>query len=460
MLQATEYQPRSYWLWFWRTKDFGHVMHRRTLVMTTKARALLYLMSFGVLAQYIGTAFWFGWGLGYSQPEAPTIAVVAFIMTPLIWAHLILLPLLVVDYLLKKPYVWWLVLQSRWIFEKHSAVKIAVAGSYGKTTMKEMLTHVLSSTKKVGATPATKNVSISHAEFAKRLSGDEEILIIEFGEGGPGDIARFAHVVKPSLGIITGLAPMHLDKYKTLERAGADIFSLGKYVDPKMLFVNAGSQAAKNFIKSGYETYDQKQAAGWKISEVNSSVKGLQFVMSRGKQKLKIKSQLVGVHQIGPLALVAALAIKFGLSIEQVQKSIASLQPFEHRMELRQMGGAWLIDDTYNGNIEGMEAGLKMLAGFTAKRKVYVTPGLVDQGRESKAIHQRLGRAIAGAQPDVVVLMKHSVTKDITHGLSRGGFKGELVIEDDPLHFYNNLDQYVAGGDLVLLQNDWSDNYY
>ncbi len=459
MLQATEYQPRDYWMWFWRTNDFGKVMHRRTLVLTKKARLLYYLMSFGMLAQYLLTAAWFGWGIGMSQPAGPTAAVVLFVLTPLVWAHLILIPLFIVDYILKKPYVWLLVLRSRKIFSRHPATKIAVAGSYGKTTMKEMLVDVLATAKNVGATPATKNVPISHAKFAKSLKGDEEFLIIEFGEGKPGDIKRFAKAVKPQVGIITGLAPMHLDKYKTLERAGADIFSLQDFVDPKMLFVNADSPAAKGFIKPAFETYNKNLAAGWKISDVKSSIKGLQFSMTRGKQRLSISSVLVGEHQIGPLALVAALAIKFGMDSKQVEKAVAALEPFEHRMELREVGGASIIDDTYNGNIEGMEAGLRMLAQFPAKRKVYVTPGLVDQGAESKAIHERLGQAIASAQPDVVVLMKHSVTRDITHGLSKGGFKGELLVEDDPLHFYQNMDQFIAGGDLVLLQNDWPDNY-
>lgn len=348
---------------------------------------------------------------------------------------------------------------SKSIFRKHPAIKIAVAGSYGKTTMKEMLVQVLARAKKVGATPATKNVAYSHAQFARKLEGDEEVLIIEFGEGKPGDIAHFAKVVKPQIGIIAGLAPMHLDKYKTLERAGQDIFSLGRFVDPKMLFVNAESPAAKSFIKPTYQTYDKNQAAGWKISDVKSSIKGLQFNMKRGRDQLNIKSALIGEHQIGPIAVVASLAVKLGLSKHQVEKAITELEPFEHRMELREVAGAAIIDDTYNGNIEGMEAGLRMLSQFAAKRKVYVTPGLVDQGRVSQIIHERLGRAIAKAQPDMVVLMKHSVTKDIVHGMSKGGFKGELKIEEDPLHFYNNFDQFIAAGDLVLMQNDWPDNY-
>jgi len=70
-----------------------------------------------------------------------------------------------------------------------------------------------------------------------------------------------------------------------------------------------------------------------------------------------------------------------------------------------------------------------------------------------------MGRLIAAAQPDMVVLIKHSVTRYIQKGLEAAGYKGELLLETDPLNFYQNLDLLVAHGDLVLLQNDWPDNY-
>jgi UDP-N-acetylmuramyl pentapeptide synthase len=104
-----------------------------------------------------------------------------------------------------------------------------------------------------------------------------------------------------------------------------------------------------------------------------------------------------------------------------------------------------------------MKAGLSLLRELDATRKIYVTPGLVDQGAEEKRVHKELGEAICEANPDKVILMKHSVTDYILEGLR--DYKGELVIEEDPLDFYTNLDKFVAAGDLVLLQNDWPDNY-
>jgi UDP-N-acetylmuramoyl-tripeptide--D-alanyl-D-alanine ligase len=349
--------------------------------------------------------------------------------------------------------------RSRRLFGEHRAIKIAVAGSYGKTTMKEILATVLAEDKKVAATPANMNVPVSHARFAKKLSGDEDVLIIEYGEGAPGDVAKFARVTKPDIAVITGLAPAHLDKYKTLKRAGEDIFSLSDFVKASDIYVNNESEDTLPFLKQSYNTYDSKNAAGWKISNTKLSLSGISFSMKDGKKTLNIKSRLLGRHQIGPLAAAAALADRLGLSTQQIEAGIAKIKPFEHRMQPRQVGGAWIVDDTYNGNIEGMKAGLGLLRDLPGKRKIYITPGLVDQGAESAAIHQELGEAIASASPDIAVLMKNSVTPNIQKGLETGNYKGQMIIEDDPLNFYNNLEQFIAAGDLVLMQNDWPDQY-
>ena len=168
---------------------------------------------------------------------------------------------------------------------------------------------------------------------------------------------------------------------------------------------------------------------------------------------------MLGRHHLGFLALVAALALELGLTEKQVQAGIAKTKPFEHRMQPYQLAGAWVIDDTYNGNLEGIRAGTQLLKDLKAKRKIYVTPGLVDQGEETERVHREAGELIAAAQPDLVVLMQNSVTKFIEQGLKTGGFKGELRIETNPLDFYTNLTHFVATGDLVVMQNDWTDNY-
>ena len=234
--------------------------------------------------------------------------------------------------------------------------------------------------------------------------------------------------------------------------------SLADYLKDDV-FVNGDSRLLKNFIKPEHHIYGAEGVLDWKVSDVKVDFEGLNFTMSKTGQKLELKSGLLGEHNAGPLALAVALADQLGLSAEKIKNGVAKTIPFQHRMQPRIIGGAWVIDDTYNGNIEGIEAGLKLLKVLPAKRKIYVTPGLVDQGVETEKVHEKIGQLIVDTKPDITVLMKNSVTKFIEQGLKEAGYMGELRIEDDPLDFYTNLEQFVAAGDLVLMQNDWPDQY-
>ena len=459
MLQNTEYRAGPYLKWYWNTIHFERVMYRRKLDRTVPARLLLLAVRLGIVSQFVVGALLVFLGVHGDVTGGVAFGLAIIIAYPIVWAHLIVLPLELGRLLIIKPKQRRLVRKSKSIFANFSGVKIAVAGSYGKTSMKELLTTVLSQGKKVAATPGNMNVPVSHAYFARKLQGDEDVLIIEYGEGKPGDVARFAAITKPTHAVITGLAPAHLDKYKTLQAAGKDIFSVAAVVGPEHTFVNGESPDALPFVKPGEQLYSGKNALGWKISGVMTDLDGTRFTMQKGGDKLELRSGLLGRHQVGPLAFTAALAHQLGLTKTQIKAGIAATKPFEHRMEPYQLGGAWIIDDTYNGNIDGIRAGTNLLKELAAKRKIYVTPGLVDQGRQTAKIHEEMGRLIAEAKPTMVVLMQHSVTPHIQKGLEEAGYKGELLLEKDPLNFYQNLQLFVANGDLVMLQNDWPDNY-
>ncbi|MEK7594517.1 MAG: Mur ligase family protein [Patescibacteria group bacterium] len=459
MLQNTEYQVGPYLHWYWRTKDFGKVMQRRTLDRTKAARLLLLVVRLGILLQIAIGLFLIYLGVWRDAVGAASFGAAIIVAYPVAWAHLVVVPIILGRWFISRPKEQQAISQSRKIFADTKAIKIAVAGSYGKTTMKELLSTVLSEGKRVAITPANKNVSASHAKFARSLKGDEEILVIEYGEGAPGDVARFADITQPTHAIITGLAPAHLDQYKTLQAAGEDIFAVADYLGGQNVYVNNDAASVEPFLNKSHQLFNESGALGWKTKDIKVDLTGTKFTITKGKQALKLQSGLVGRHQVGYLALVAALALELGLNEKQVTDGISKTKPFEHRMQPYELSGAQVVDDTYNGNLEGIRAGTSLLAELKAKRKIYVSPGLVDQGEETEAVHVEMGKLIAAAKPDLVVLMQNSVTKYITEGLSADKFKGELQIETNPLEFYTNLTHFVATGDLVVMQNDWTDNY-
>lgn len=459
MLQNSEYQIKPYLSWYWRTNDFRTVMHRRTLEATRAAQALLFVLYVGILFQSV-LGILSIWMYFTEQLSGGWLIGLGLLLTaPIVWAHVVIIPLWLARRYIVAPKQQRLIRASQKIFSAHPAQKIAIAGSYGKTTMKELLATVLAEGKIVAATPANKNVAISHAIFAHKLRGNEEVLIIEYGEGKPGDVKSFTHTTKPTIGIITGIAPAHLDHYASVAEAAEDIFSLAEYLKGKNVFVNTESPEALPYVQDSYHSYDRKRVMGWTISNIAVGFDGVTFKMKRGNLALNLHSPLLGRHQVGPLAVAVAIAHDMGLSVQQICAGIAKTVPFEHRLQPRQLNGAWLIDDTYNGNIEGIRAGLALLHELPARRKIYVTPGLVEQGRETERVHIQMGLLIAESSPDEVIIMKNSVTESIKAGLKKGGFAGILKVEEDPLLFYSSIDQFIAAGDVVLMQNDWTDNY-
>lgn len=454
MLQASEYRLGDYLSWLHQTTDFQAVMKRGQLDKTTKIKLLavaLWLLALIILTVAIALVAAGGWLI--------LAGVVLLLITPWILAYGIVVPLWLGQVLIQRPKERQLIATAKQTLSRHSATRIAIAGSFGKTTAKEVLATVLGEAKKVAATPGNMNTMIGTSRFIESLSGDEEIIIFELGESHVGDVAELCDLVRPDIGIITGINEAHLATFGTIDKTIATIFELRDYLGDKPLYKNLESELVRQNIEAGDAlAYGQYGVNGWQVSDVKTSLHGTEFCVEKGSQTIWARSGLIGNHNIGILTAAIDLATSFGLSPTEIAEGLKKIQPFEHRMKPRQIHDAWVIDDTYNGNIEGVAAGLKLLKQLPAKRRVYVTPGLVEQGSATKQIHEKMGRLIAEAT-DVVVLMQNSVTDYISAGLQEAGFKGRVMLIEEPLEFYTNLEHFVAAGDVVLMQNDWTDNY-
>ena len=458
MLQASEYQPRDYMAWLRRTRNFSNVAKRRNLDYTTKAK-LLAIAMWGIAALSIGL---FGWmiysGIDEGSYRTFIIGILGLLLLPWLLAYAVLVPLVSGRLLIQIPRERSLIAAARKKLNNHKGYKIAIAGSYGKTTAKEILKTVLSEGKKVAATPGNMNTPIGISRFVMKLDGDEDILIFELGEARVGDVRQLCDLTMPDAGVITGISEAHLETFGTIDNIVSTIFELQDSLGDKPLYANADNELINKRATDKAIKFSNKKAGEWHVKKASSSIEGTEFTIAKGSRELTIHAGLLGEHNVGIMAATVAIADEFGLSDEQIIKGFSQVVPFEHRMQPRKLHGAWIIDDTYNGNSEGMRVGLELLKELSAKRRLYVTPGLVEQGDETAAIHHRIGGMIADSA-DVTFLMKNSVTDYIVEGLESSGYKGELRIIDDPLDFYQNIDQFIAAGDVVLMQNDWTDNY-
>lgn len=448
MLQQVEYDSVRFGRWLAMLPDLGRLQKRQTLEMTARAKLTLafayavwgvFLLGL-VLAAKLSNNFSLLLGL----VALPLVSALGLIMFNSLFATLIVRPREQQEITVAKEKL-----------STMSAIKIAVLGSYGKTSMKEILATVVSEGKKVAYTPGNKNVLISHARWVQQLTGDEEVLIFEYGEYNPGDIEKLASFSRPDWAVIAGVTAAHLDNYGNIDAIAEDFSDIFKFCPDEQVLVNGDSVELVQRVNLGH-FYSQQGIASQKVTDVETDLHGLKFKLG----KMKLHSQLVGAHMVGPLCAAIYMAQQLGLNDKQISAGVTKTRPFEHRMQPRELHGAWIIDDSYNGNLEGMKAGLEFLRSLVeAKRKIYVTPGLVEQGELTEEIHIELGQAIAQTQPDKVVLMQNSATEFIREGMETGGFKGVLEIIENPLEYYTSIEHTVASGDVVLMQNDWTDSY-
>ncbi len=456
MLQASEYKFRDYFYWYFKVEDFRNVEYRKRLKKTTKSLSLLIfawliVISFGMVGIFAL----------YTRPDiygAMLFSLFVFCGFYLL-AYIIMLPFLMIN-ILQYPVEIWITRNARRTLEKHKALKIAVAGSFGKTTMREILKTVFSEERKTAAPPFSYNTPLGISKFVKSLKGDEEILLFELGEYYPGDVKRLCQLIQPDAGVITGVNEAHLEKFKSLKKTTATIFELADCLEGKTVYVNGENDLARQKVSPDHILYTRQGVGGWKITHTISNLSGTRFTIRKGDVILNLESGLLGIHQTGPLSMAAHMAFSLGITEEGIIRGIKKTKPFPHRLEPKtENTGVTLIDDSYNGNPDGFFVAIDFLMNLTGYRRFYLTPGLVEIGEKTKEIHEEIGQKLANSGVEKVILIKNSVTGYIAEGLERADFKGDLLWFDDALSAFGALPYLTAEGDVVLMQNDWPDRY-
>ena len=456
MLQISEYNIGDYVSWVYQTKDFSHIQKRKKLIRTKKA-IILEISLWMMIALIIGI----NGCVAYLYPFSVSIGIicVSLIASRYVLGYGVILPLILIN-LLQYPYEKILKENAKKKISCHKGLKIGIAGSYGKTSMREIVRTVLSEGKKVAAPQDSINTPLGISTFIQTLKGDEDIVIFELGEYFPGDIKKLCEMVSPDIGIITGINEAHLEKMKTIDNTVKTIYELADFLKEKLTYINGENALAKENMRLGQIAYDKHAVGSWTIHEIQTDLSGTSFVIKKGKQKIVGESSLIGEHQIGPLALAVDLADRVGLTKDQIQKGVAKTKPFPHRLEVKtDASGVITLDDSYNGNPDGVDAVIACISHIKNHRRWYVTPGLVEMGSKKEEVHKEIGRKLAKAQIEKVILIRNSVTKFIEQGLQEINYKGDILWFDDELAALRALPRLTVFGDLVVLQNDWPDQY-
>lgn len=341
---------------------------------------------------------------------------------------------------------------------------IGITGSYGKTSTKYILSTILNQKYNVLITPGNFNTLLGvERTINENLKSTDQIFICEMGAKNVGDIKEICDLVHPTYGVLTAVGPQHLDTFKTLENVRKTKMELINSL-PKdgFAFMNFEDENIKNIkldkehIKYGLNNENDVYAYNIKMSE-----DGAVFDVHTPSGDIKeIRTKLLGENNIINVAGAVSVAIKLGLTVDEIKLGIRYLKPVEHRLELRKNpNGLIIIDDAYNSNIKGATKAFETLKLFENKTRIIVTPGIVDLGEKSEKYNKQLGKKAAECA-DFVILVGKKQAPPIKEGLLSNNYPEEKIyIAENINKAIEKWNEFPANETVILLENDLPDNY-
>jgi UDP-N-acetylmuramoyl-tripeptide--D-alanyl-D-alanine ligase len=336
---------------------------------------------------------------------------------------------------------------------------VAITGSYGKTTTKQYARHLLSGRWRVVASPASFNNSagLSRA-INEHLTPGTEIFIAEMGTYGPGEIEAMSRWIKPTVGVITAIGPVHLERMKTLDGI----------VEAKAEILETAETAVLNVDAHGLASLaDRARLAGLTVLACSArpDSPGVDVRVTRDGRRLTIdagqgrRTQVDCDAHAANLACAVAVAVTLDLPWDEIVAGLESLPRPEHRQAVAAAAsGVLVIDNTFSSNPASAASSLDLLerTGETAARRVVVTPGMVELGPAQESENQRFAAGAAAVADDVLVV-GHTNRRALLAGMAGGRATSHVMAtREDAVRWVR---AQLAAGDVVLYENDLPDHY-
>lgn len=345
--------------------------------------------------------------------------------------------------------------------ERCKAVRIGVAGSYGKTSVKNILASILSSKYSVIATPESYNTPVGVAKTVNDVNvQDAEIFIAEMGARKVGDIAELCELVKPDYAIFTGVCRQHIQSFETEENLLKAKCEIIKGTKNRVI---CGAELATKIPACPSLTDEEKEKCLYldkeKILSIELKATETKFRLDVGGEVIEVKTCLLGEGSAENIALAILLAIELGMTKEEIELGLEKVKPIPHRLELIESNGVYVLDDAYNCSERSAKEGIDALSRFQGRRLV-VTPGIVEGGVLEEEINAKLGELLAKAELDYVMLVGERFAQAIKKGyLSAGGKEAKMGVYPSLEKVKEVLEVELQTGDAVLFLNDLPDVY-
>ncbi|MBM3206005.1 MAG: hypothetical protein FJZ43_00040 [Candidatus Staskawiczbacteria bacterium] len=340
---------------------------------------------------------------------------------------------------------------------------IAITGSYGKTSTKEFLKTILSEKFNVLATPDHKNSEIGISQtILNELNGKHDIFIVEMGSYKKGGINLLCDIVKPQIGIVTGVNEQHLATFKSMgnllsaEGGQELLFCLKK---DGLLVVNGDNKYCMDLFKKAnidkkmYSIESSRVDADIYSKEITVDKHFLDFIaIQKGGQAGHFNVNAIGRQNIQNLLGAILIARELGMSFEEISKSAKKILQKQSGIILKKGAyGLNIIDSSYSSNPDGVIADLDYLSIFGGK-KVIVMPCLIELGKKSEEVHRQIGKKIATVC-DLAIITTEDKFKILKESATLSGMnENNIVLSEKPLEILNLITTFCKSGDAVLLE--------
>lgn len=403
-------------------------------------------------------------------------AFVFFIQLPWIWIALVyFIPFtLTIANALLQPYE--NMTQRKFWNEAHKKLRdlapttIGITGSFGKTSVKHILGHILSAHAPTLITPGSVNTPMGITRIVReQLEETHQYFIAEMGAYGPGSIKRLCDLAPPDHGIITAIGHAHYERFKSLETVAEAKFELaqavvnkdGKIITHDKVLRMPYTESFKNRHESSFIVAGKEETDTLVIESTEQTLRGIEARIRWQDATYVLEAPLFGLHHAENMILSFAMACTLGLDPRTVINALATTPQIPHRLEVKRIGQTIIIDDAYNSNPLGFRSALDLLfmLGKKGGRKILITPGMVELGAAHEEVHKQIG-IVAAQSCDICIVIGPERIPSFISGFKEQARADQTLFE---MESFAQAQEWVndnrQDGDIVLIENDLPDVY-
>jgi UDP-N-acetylmuramoyl-tripeptide--D-alanyl-D-alanine ligase len=331
---------------------------------------------------------------------------------------------------------------------------IAVTGSAGKTTTKEAIAHVLSARFKVLKSEGNFNNHFGLPLMLLKLEPEYDVAVIEMGMSHAGEIRALAKIAQPEIGVVTNVAPVHLEFFDSMAGIARAKYELVESLPANGAAVlNADDEYVSQFgrdFKGKVVMYGTWATADVRAEKIQSKgAEGVEFDVVIGDVREHATLPLVGEHNVLNALAAVAVGLERGLKPAEAVGALATLAAADKRGQVLQVGNVTVINDCYNSNPKALDAMVDAIAAMAGVRRIVVAGEMLELGPAGEEMHRRAGQHIAEKKIDFLLGVR-GLAQAMVDGAKQAGVRAEFAPTSDEAGEW--LARETRDGDVVLLK--------